>query len=76
MKNRRKKLVDNRCAACGHDEFSYLQETTCHEAGNTKYSSELDKWEKSDIGEDASITNKLLYCKKCNQLHHYPEDLK
>jgi len=72
MKNRRKHLVNNCCATCGHTEFSYLYETTSTESGNTTYSD--GRWVKSDIGEDAEPSAKLLYCKKCNQLHHYPED--
>jgi len=76
MKNRRKNLVDNRCAECGHDEFSYLYETVSQYFGSTKYNPTTEKWEKSDVGEDAYLKDQMLYCKKCNQLHHYPEDLR
>jgi uncharacterized OB-fold protein len=76
MKNRRKYLVDNKCAECGHGEFSYLLETVSQYSGCTTYDRATEKWEKSDMGEDAYLKAEMLYCKKCNQVHYYPEELR
>lgn len=73
MKNRRKYLVNNCCAVCKHAEFSYIYETTHQEFGVVTYNG--GQWVKSNIGEEAEVSSKLLYCRKCGQLHHYPEEL-
>jgi hypothetical protein len=75
MKKRKKKLVDNRCAECGHNEFAYLYETITQDCGNAKYDHATGKWEKLNVIEDSYLKDKLIYCMKCDQMHHYPEEL-